>query len=375
LPGFIFSSGDSIGFFQNVSHSPFITKSVDPSSGSTLFSIAEKIRQLSESDWAINRFRRPNMPTSLSRRRFIAAAAATGGLAACAGAARAASPAPAEPGGAFRFALNTATLRGYKLPLADQIKLAAEAGYAGIEPWLADIAKADEGGTLGDLRKQCADAGLAVVSAIGFAVWAVDDGDARAKGLEQMKRDMDLVARLGGARIAAPPMGVHQAGAPALDLDHAAERYRAVLELGRAMGVVPQLEFWGASANLSRLDQCLYVAARAAHPDACVLADAFHLYRGGSEPATLRLLGRSAAHVFHMNDYPAQPPREAIKDSDRVWPGDGIAPLAEILDAFRANRADIWLSVEVFNAAYWQRPAPDTARAGLAKMKAVAAAR
>jgi sugar phosphate isomerase/epimerase len=310
------------------------------------------------------------MNTVFSRRHFLAASA-LGGAGVLA---RSAGAAPLSRGGAasFRFALNTATLRGYKLPLSGQIDLAAEAGYAGIEPWIADIAKAEESGTpLADLKKRCADAGLAVVSAIGFAAWAVDDAAARAKGMEQMKRDMDLVARLGGTHIAAPPAGVYQTDVP-LDLDRAAERYRAVLELGRAMGVVPQLEFWGASANLSRLDQCLYVAARAAHPDACILADAFHMYRGGSEPAALKLLGRSAAHCFHMNDYPAQPPREALKDADRVWPGDGIAPLAEILRAFHDNGASPWLSVEIFNAAYWQRPAPETARTGLDKMKAVA---
>ena len=307
----------------------------------------------------------------LSRRHFLASAAAAGAALVLPGGARAA----AEPaaGGSFRLSLNTATLRGYKLGLAEQIDLAIAAGYAGLEPWLADLNKAAEAGTLKDLARRCADGGLQVVSAIGFAGWAVNDDAARAKGLEQMKRDMDLVRQLGGTHIAAPPAGVNQAGT-ALDLDAAAERYRAVLELGRSLGVVPQLEFWGMSANLSRLDQCLYVAARAGHPDACVLADAFHMYKGGSSPASLRLLGRSGAHCFHLNDYPAQPPREAIKDADRIWPGDGIAPLREILQAFAANRAEVWLSLELFNAEYWKQPAADTARTGLARMKAVVAA-
>ena len=297
----------------------------------------------------------------------MSAATAALGMIPAAGA-RAAAPAPAA-GGSFRYALNTATLRGYKLPLADQIVLTAKAGYTGIEPWVEDIAKAAAGGTsLGALKRQCADAGLSVISAIGFAAWAVDDDAARAKGMEQMKRDMDLVAQIGGTRIAASPAGVYKADVK-LDLDRAAERYRDVLELGRDMGVIPQLEFWGAAANLSRVDQCLYVAARAAHPDACVLADAYHMYRGGSEAASLRLLSRSATHCFHMNDYPAEPAREALKDSDRVWPGDGIAPLTEILRTLAENRADVWLSVELFNAAYWQRPAPETARTGLDKMK------
>jgi len=105
-----------------------------------------------------------------------------------------------------------------------------------------------------------------------------------------------------------------------------------------------------------------------------VLADAYHMYRGGSEAASLRLLSRSATHCFHMNDYPAQPAREALKDSDRVWPGDGIAPLTEILAIFRQNHASVWLSVELFNATYWKQPAPETARTGLAKMQAVVAA-
>lgn len=274
----------------------------------------------------------------------------------------------------FRFALNTATIKGYKLSLTEQIDLAAGAGYAGIEPWTADIAKAAETGTpLKDLAKRCSDAGLTVISAIGFATWAVNDHAARAKGLEQMKRDMDLVTQIGGTHIAASPAGVYQAGI-VLELDRAAERYRTVLELGRTMGVIPQLEFWGAAANLSRLDQCLYVAARAAHPDACVLADAYHMYRGSSEPSALRLLGRSAAYSFHMNDYPSQPAREALKDADRVWPGDGIAPLREILQTFVDNRSRVWLSVELFNAAYWTRPAQETARTGLDKMKSAVAA-
>ena len=310
------------------------------------------------------------MNADFSRRSFLTTAASLGGFTLC-GDSRG-TPVPATTSGGFRFALNTGTIRGYKLSLSEQIDLTAGAGYAGIEPWIADIAKAEEDGSLKDLGKRCADMGLSVISAIGFASWAVDDDTARAKGLEQMKRDMELVAQLGGTHIAASPAGVNQTGVK-LDLDRAAERYRAVLEIGRTTGIIPQLEFWGASANLNRLDQCLYVAARAGHPDACVLADAFHMYRGGSAPSSLRLLGRSGAYSFHMNDYPALPARELLKDSDRVWPGDGIAPLREILGIFVENRANVWLSVELFNAAYWKRPAAETARAGLEKMKAVVA--
>ncbi|MCL1920767.1 MAG: sugar phosphate isomerase/epimerase [Kiritimatiellaeota bacterium] len=304
----------------------------------------------------------------LTRRRFCAAAmAAPVGLALTArGQERTAQGQDAR----FRFCLNTGTIRGYKLPLEGQIDLAIASGYQGIEPWVSDVAEAAKAeGALKRLAARCKGAGLAVVSAIGFAPWAVDDDGARAKGLEQMKRDMALIADLGGTHIAAPPAGINGGDAPAVSLDVLAERYRAVLDLGRSMGVIPQIEFWGASKNLSRLEQCVYVAAHADHPDACVLADAFHAYKGGSSFGALRLLGRSALHCFHINDYPADPPRETIRDSDRVWPGDGIAPLSDILGHFRANHADVWLSVEVFNQEYWKAPAEETAKTGLAKMR------
>jgi len=137
---------------------------------------------------------------------------------------------------------------------------------------------------------------------------------------------------------------------------------------------VPQLEIWGMSANLGNLADALAVAARTGHPDACILADVFHLYKGGSPPASLHLLARSAARVFHMNDYPAAPDRATITDAQRIWPGDGVAPLKEILGYLVANDCRLFLSVELFNPGYWKLPVAECARLGLAKMKAVVAA-
>jgi 2-keto-myo-inositol isomerase len=312
------------------------------------------------------------MKSLFSRRQFVRAGGAV--LAAAAVPAmtqqRAAGGKPAR----FRFGLNTGTLRGYKLALPEQIEVAARAGYDGIEPWLADVDKfVDGGGSLKDLNRRCRDLGLEVCSAIGFAQWIVDDDAVRAKGLEQLRRDMSRLSELGGSRIAAPPAG---ATGPGAILDHArmAERYRSILQLGRDLGVVPQLEIWGISANLGNLADALAVAARAAHPDACILADVFHLYKGGSAPASLHLVARTAAHVFHMNDYPAAPDRATVTDAHRIWPGDGIAPLKEILGYLVANDCRLFLSLELFNSEYWKLPVADCARVGLAKMKAAVAA-
>ena len=275
---------------------------------------------------------------------------------------------------AFTYALNTGTIRGQKLGLVGEIEATAKAGYDAIEPWLGTIHEfVESGGSLRDVRKRCEDLGLKVCSGIGFAAWIVDDEDQRRAGLEQLKRDMDVLSQLGGTHIAAPPAGANRPGSH-LDLEAAAERYAAILELGREMGVIPQLEVWGSSANLNHGSQALYVAAQSGHPNACVLLDAYHMYKGGTPPTVLKLLGRQAVHCFHMNDYPADPPRETITDADRIWPGEGIAPLAEILRYLAGNHCQVVLSLELFNRSYWQLPAEEAARTGLDKMKASVAA-
>lgn len=271
----------------------------------------------------------------------------------------------------FGFSLNTSTIRGQKLGLVAEIDVAIKAGYDGIEPWISTIKDyQDSGGSLADIRKRCADEGLNVCSAIGFAQWIVDDEQQRAAGIEQMKHDMALLAQIGGTHIAAPPVGANSKG-PKLDLDIVAERYLAILKLGRETGVTPQIETWGPSTNLSHVAEATYVAAKSGHPDACILADAYHMYKGNVAAAAMKIPGRAAIHCFHMNDYPADPPRASIKDSDRVWPGDGIAPLNEILSYLAENHCRAFLSLELFNQEYWKMEPLAAAQTGIAKMKAV----
>ncbi len=273
-----------------------------------------------------------------------------------------------QPEKPFRFALNTSTIMGQKLSLPEQIEVAAKAGYEGIEPWIRDLAAYQEaGGKLADLRKRLQDHGLAVVGAIGFAPWLVEDETARAKGLEQMRQEMDWVAQLGGRWIAAPPAGATKGPIP---LAAIAERYRQLLELGQQVGVTPQLEVWGASQTLGRLSEAVYVAIETAHPQACLLLDVYQLYKGGSGFEGLRLVAGAAMHTLHLNDYPADPPRQTITDSHRVYPGDGVAPLNRILKILYEIGFRGYLSLELFNRQYWKQDALQVARTGLQKMQA-----
>ena len=268
-----------------------------------------------------------------------------------------------------KFAMNASTFRGYSLSLADQVKATMSAGFSGFEPWMKDIRAAKESGTLADVCKAARDGGLEFVNGIAFGQWVNPDPKVRAEGLEETKRDMALLAEMGCPRIAASMFGMQKPGAAVMKLEDIAERYAVVLDLGKKMGIRPLLEYWGHSVNLTRLEDALEVLRLLNRPDAAILADVYHTYRGGGSFETYRKLSASTLPVLHTNDYPSSPAREKLVDADRVWPGDGIAPWRDIFAALDDAGADPWLSIEVFNPNYWKTTPAATAAEGFGKLK------
>ncbi len=225
----------------------------------------------------------------------------------------------------------------------------------------------DEGGSLKDLKKYIDGLGLKVENAIGFAEWIVDDDAKRKAGIEQLKREMDLLAQIGCHRLAAPPAGKYNE--PITDWFEVADRYLKILEIGDRTGVTPQLEFWGASTSLFHISQALFVATAANHPKACILPDIYHMFRGGSGYQSLKQISGSAIEIFHFNDFVANIPRDKQTDSDRVYPGDGAAPFKQIITDLHNSGGDKVLSLELFNKTYWKKDAMEVAKTGLGKMK------
>jgi 2-keto-myo-inositol isomerase len=271
-----------------------------------------------------------------------------------------------------RYCLNTSTVRGHKLTLEQEIELASMAGYDGIEPWIGEINDfVKRGGKLPELKQRIAALGLRVESAIGFAKWIVDDKAERKKGLDDARRDMELVKQIGGTHIAAPPAGATDRSD--MNLFTIAERYGDLLKVGEEVGVTPQLEVWGFSKTLSRLGETALAAIESGHPQACILPDFYHIYKGGSSLTGLQLISPSRIHCFHMNDYPAEPPRDKLGDKDRVYPGDGVSPLGPAIRHLAEGGWQGAFSLELFNREYWKQDATHVVQTGIEKMKAAVA--
>jgi 2-keto-myo-inositol isomerase len=276
----------------------------------------------------------------------------------------------------IRYCLNTSTIRGQQLSLVEEVQLTAGTGYQAIEPWIAEVEEfVQQGGCLADLRRRIDDLGLTLEGSVGFSQWISDAGQSPA-GWEAWKHDLDLMAQLGAKRIAAPPTrAVHEAEE---DLLKVANRYWRLIEMGSQFGIVPQVELWGRtrwgpSHTLARLGEVAFVVVEAGHPDACALLDVFHFYTGGSPFEGVRHFAEASSPVFHLNDYPAEPPRTDIISAGRVFPGDGVAPLDAMLRDLKAVGFNGAFSLELVNRDYWRQDAMEIARTGLEKMRTVVA--
>ena len=305
--------------------------------------------------------------TMLNRRDLLKLSAALAGGALIPGPAKAASTAPKGP---FRFCLNTSTIRGQNTGLLPAIEIAAQAGYDGMELWIDDIKDyLKQGNSIQSLASFISSKNIVVENLISFTGWMVDDEEKRKAALTNLEDEMKLMAALNCRRIAAPPAGVDKH--KPIDFQKAGARYREILALGRKYKVMPQLEFWGSSGTLYNFSQALAIAAAANDSDARILPDIYHLFRGGSGFNGLNLVNGKVIEIIHINDYPASKPVDEQTDSDRVYPGDGAAPLKQVLRDLQTMGGTKVLSLELFNKTYWAQDAMLVAKTGLQKMKSL----
>ncbi len=262
-------------------------------------------------------------------------------------------PAPSE------LYLNGATIMTTPTPL--QLELARDAGFSGIE------ARAER--LLADRAETAAISRVVrpgeVVSLNGVRIGLTTDG-----GLERETLRADLRERLEVCRaIGAVYLLVVPPRVAGLGQDTALPAIRDGLELARdravAANVKVAFEFLG-------FHDCPIGSpeAAAATIDGVegvdLVLDSCHWHASGAGSIDAFPIERLA--IVHLNDAPAKPPRE-IEDADRIFPGEGVIRLEQLLAALRARGyAGPW-SLETFNPIYWTEDPAWVARRGRAALE------
>ena len=264
----------------------------------------------------------------------------------------------------FTLALNTSTIQ--PAGLMEKIRIASETGYEAIELWNNDLtAYEQEGGLLTDVKRILDDHGLFVPTVIALHGWLNTTGEEHHQSIEEAKRRMTQAVAVGASYIiASPPLEV-------ADLQLGGRNYRELLELGCEVGIRPAMEFLGFVEGVNQVKHAWEVITVANRPDSTIVLDPFHIFRGSGEIDDMRGIPADKIAVFHFNDAPASPPRAQQTDAYRVYPGDGILDLRQMITILKESGYRGVISLELFNPDYWKQDLREVARIGLEKMRAV----
>lgn len=261
--------------------------------------------------------------------------------------------------------LDSATIR--PSPLTAKIRIAAAAGYDAFEPWEGEIHQYEEdGGDLKDLGKRIRDAGLFVPSVIGLWGSIPPTREAFDASLNATRRRMRQAADLGAEFVQLVP----QPARPWREFDPkwAADRYRELLEIGiNDYNIKPSVVFVEFLEGIKRMGQAAAIAIDADHPDATIIPDVFHMHIGDSGFNGLKHLRGDFISIFQFNDAPANVPKDQLEDRHRVYPGDGLLPLANTLRDLKEIGFTRCVSLELYNPTYWEQDHLTVAKTGLDK--------
>jgi sugar phosphate isomerase/epimerase len=266
------------------------------------------------------------------------------------------------------YCLNTSTIRNCDLSIQDKIRLAAQVGYHGIELWVSEIeAYLESGGSLPELKALLEEQDIIVPNLIAFFQWANPDPERRAEAIEEARQVFQMAQEINCTYVAAPPAGITDM--QDISLETIAEYYENLLKATRGMDVNPLLEFWGHSKILGSLKEAMRVIELIRDQEVLLLADVFHMSKTPGSFQLLAELKGSQIGLFHVNDYPDAPDIKKLTDAQRVYPGDGVAPLKQIFNTLKQIGYTGMLSLELFNKEYEKAGAEEVLRTGLEKMK------
>jgi 4-hydroxyphenylpyruvate dioxygenase len=217
-------------------------------------------------------------------------------------------------------------------------------------------------------RRVLTDLGLTPVSsACGvFGLWEPNPN--RATALENFKKRCEQFRSLGLTRIYSPTATTEKFTID--DYKKSAANMHEVGEIAKQFEMIVMAEAVRASTFISTLRTLLNLTREAAHPNMAPLLDFYHFWSGLNKLEDLDLIRPGEIGHVHFQDVP-DVPRELLDNTTRLIPGDGIAPLTQMLRKLADKGYAGPLSVELFLPKYQQGDPFEVAREVREKATAV----
>jgi 2-keto-myo-inositol isomerase len=252
-----------------------------------------------------------------------------------------------------------------KTDLPGDIRAASGAGYDLIEIWARKMESYLSDSSLDNLLTLLKEARLKPLAINSVEFITFNAPWERINTMNQISRYVEMADRLGCSYIVVVPSPRPEGATDREVHDESVRVLRWISNRFRDYRVRFAFEFLGFGwCSVSTLEQDWAIVKAVDRENVGLVLDTFHFYAGGSSVGAIRDLDPEKIFILHINDAEERPKAE-LQDAHRLYPGEGVIPLAEIMGGLKEIRYNGPVSLEMFRPAYWSRPAQEVARKGI----------
>ncbi|MDR1613893.1 MAG: sugar phosphate isomerase/epimerase [Planctomycetota bacterium] len=254
---------------------------------------------------------------------------------------------------AMKLGINGSTLEN--CGVSEFLDIAAQAGYGGVELRMPKIDEYLKSKTFDDLRAELAKTGMRVISLNSIEYSTMQTEAEHQATLAEVDKFARYAAELSCPWLIGCPGEcpdstpwdeiVTKSGAQLARLADTAWKYRVNMAF----------EFVGFPGRSAKTpSQAWAIVKEANRGNLGITVDVANFHSGRGLLSELSALPAGAVAVYHINDLRNMPPEKAGA-YDRVMPGDGISPVAEISRELKRIGYNGYACVEIFNHDYNRR--------------------
>ncbi len=252
-----------------------------------------------------------------------------------------------------------------KTDLPGDIRAASLAGYDLIEIWAKKMEAYLLDHSLDDLRAMLEKAHLKPLAINSVEFITFNASWEKANTMNLIARYAKMADHLGCPFIVVVPSPRPEG---AMDKEVLDESVRVLLEISdrfRDCKVRFAFEFLGFRwCSVSTLEEDYAIVKAVNRENIGLVLDTFHFYAGGSSVGAIRNVDPEKIFILHINDAEKLPKAE-LQDAHRLFPGEGVIPLEEIVAGLKNIHYDGPVSLEMFRPAHWSHPPEVIAKKGI----------
>lgn len=249
----------------------------------------------------------------------------------------------------IKLAMNTVTVK--PVPFLEKLRLISQVGFSGIGLWMDEIQEYAKNGNKKPIKELLAEYALTLVEIHLIRYWQYLTGFERKQAFNEAKEFFGTFRKLNLDGIVAV-MASEEVG----EIKDAINDFKELCGLANDFGIELGYEFTGFAKQINNVKVAWEIVGSADCPNGGLLIDTFHFVKAGSRIEDLERVPMEKVFLIHINDARSLP--MDIKEQSRgfrFFPGEGEAPLKEIVSCFIENGYKAFYCCEIFNHDYWSQ--------------------